>query len=59
MKKFPSIEQFRHAVRAVRDRASFNGTPVPTLRFRGTVKLHGTNAGIHDNGINLGGFGGR
>lgn len=46
MHKFPSIEQFRHVIRAVRDRAEWQGIPVPTLKFRGTVKLHGTNASI-------------
>lgn len=46
MHKFPSIEQFRHVIRAVRDRAEWQGINVPTLKFRGTVKLHGTNASI-------------
>lgn len=46
MHKFPSIEQFRHVIRAVRDRAEWQGIDVPTLKFRGTVKLHGTNASI-------------
>ncbi len=46
MKKFPSIEQFRHAVRAERDAAAFH-LHVPAKRtYRGTVKLHGTNAGV-------------
>jgi len=56
--KFPSIGQFRHCIRSVADRAQFsgvdeNGDPVfdraiqpPTLPVAGTVKLHGTNAGI-------------
>jgi len=46
MKLFPSIEQFRHVVRAVRDRAAFDDAPVPILHCSGTVKIHGTNAGI-------------
>ncbi len=56
--KFPSIEQYRHLVRRVNDRAHWVGRdeneepvfdrtrPLPTLRFKGTVKIHGTNAGI-------------
>jgi hypothetical protein len=55
---FPSIEQFRNAVKEVVLRATYvgraeDGTPVyddnlpkPTLTFKGTVKLHGTNAGV-------------
>ena len=58
MHKFPSIEQFRHAIQSVAYRARFIGTDkndepifdegieLPTLTYRGTVKLHGTNAGI-------------
>jgi hypothetical protein len=46
MQKFPSIEQFRHVVRAVRDEAYLLESPYPTLKFTGSVKLHGTNAGI-------------
>lgn len=58
MKKFPSIEQFRNVVKEVRLRHDFKGkdengkaiylhnSPYPTLDFTGTVKIHGTNAGI-------------
>ena len=58
MIKFPSIEQFRNVIRHVQTHARFAGKdengdaiydgskPLPTLKFRGTVKLHGTNAGI-------------
>lgn len=58
MIKFPSIEQFRNVVRNVAHKARFigvdeTGAPqynahakLPKLKFRGTVKLHGTNAGI-------------
>ncbi len=58
MIKFPSIEQFRNVIRHVKDNFAFAGLDeagepifdrtrrMPTLRFRGTVKLHGTNAGI-------------
>jgi hypothetical protein len=63
MIKFPSIDQFRTAIKAVTYRAQREGNGVdadglpifnraarlPTLKFRGAVKLHGTNAAIvHD-----------
>ena len=56
--KFPSIEQFRHVIKNVSFRSSYisadeNGQQIfnknvkwPILKFRGTEKLHGTNAGI-------------
>lgn len=46
MKKWTSIEQFRHVVSHVQFQSEQHSTPLPTLLFRGTVKLHGTNAGI-------------
>jgi len=58
MVKFPSLEQFRTAISNVKRKAKYrgrdeNGEPIideaagiPTLSYRGTVKLHGTNAGI-------------
>ena len=58
MIKFPSIEQYRTAIRHVQQQTRYVGKdengdaiydaskPLPTLKFRGTVKLHGTNAGI-------------
>lgn len=58
MIKFPSIEQFRNVIRNVQYKSWMTGyyedgnpildqtLPLPTLRFLGTVKLHGTNAGI-------------
>lgn len=58
MQKYASIEQLRHVVDTVNSRATYvgrdeNNVPVydtsrprPTLTFTGTVKLHGTNAGI-------------
>lgn len=58
MKKFPSIEQFRHVIRHVKVNHDFKGvgengdavyrhdSPYPTLTFTGTVKIHGTNAAI-------------
>lgn len=58
MKKFPSINQFRNVIREVKSRHDYIGkddqgeamyahtTNYPVLKFRGTVKLHGTNAAI-------------
>ena len=57
--KFPSIEQFRNVIRTVDHKARFMGLGcddqplyddeegiLPTLDYRGSVKLHGTNGGI-------------
>lgn len=44
--EFPSIDQYRHTVKLVRDRSEYDHLPLPKLWFVGTVKLHGTNAGI-------------
>lgn len=58
MKKYPSIDQFRNVIRNVKHNHDYQGkdeegNPIykhienyPTLRFQGTVKLHGTNAAI-------------
>lgn len=55
---FPSINQYRHVVESVTHKATFLGRDEageprfdttrtkPVLRFRGTVKLHGTNCGL-------------
>lgn len=43
---FPSIEQFRNVVRAERETAEFHQRSPSKRRYIGTVKLHGTNAGI-------------
>tara|TARA_R110000796_G_scaffold248124_2_gene374540 strand:- start:3936 stop:4961 length:1026 start_codon:yes stop_codon:yes gene_type:complete len=55
---FPKIGQYRQVVKEVRDRAGYVGAdengdaifdrtlPLPIITFKGTVKLHGTNAGI-------------
>lgn len=63
MIKFPSIEQFRTVVANVNRRYNFTGLdengeaiydpslPKPVLTFKGTVKLHGTNAGVCGNMI--------
>lgn len=56
--KFPSIEQFRTVVKQVKDRATFVGldengeiirnltAKAPIVKFRGSVKLHGSNFSI-------------
>lgn len=58
MIKFPSIEQYRNIIREVKTHHDFQGKdeadapiyrntqPYPVVTFKGTVKLHGTNAGI-------------
>jgi hypothetical protein len=58
MKGFTEIGQFRNVVREVRSHWDYQGrdvngdaiyqhsAPYPTLTFRGTVKLHGTNSAI-------------
>lgn len=58
MKKYSSIEQFRNVIKEVRTRFDYKGKDndgnaiykhtenYPVLKFTGTVKLHGTNAGI-------------
>ena len=58
MKKYPSIEQFRSVIRTVRTQHDYRGkdengdaiyqhtSDYPTLRFTGTIKLHGTNASV-------------
>ena len=62
-KKFPSIEHFRIIVQTVRNHTAYVGVdengdaifdetiPKPTIRFKGTVKLHGTNYGTSYNDI--------
>lgn len=44
--KFPSIGQFRDVVKYVRTNCDYHGLPYPKISFRGSTKLHGTNAGI-------------
>lgn len=58
MIKYPSIEQFRNVIREVRNNHDYQGKDeegkaiyqhkenYPIFKFRGTVKLHGTNSGI-------------
>lgn len=44
--KFPSTGQFRDAIKQIQQSSGFHSLEVPKVRFTGTVKLHGTNAGI-------------
>jgi len=58
MKKYPSIEQFRNVIRSVKAIHDYQGKDedgkaiyqhkdnYPTLKFQGTIKLHGTNASV-------------
>lgn len=46
MKEFSSIESFRHVVKHVRENSKYHGRPLPTLTYTGTVKIHGSNAGV-------------
>ena len=43
---FPSINQYRNTIKQIKDQSEYHKVPLPTLQFQGTVKLHGTNAGI-------------
>lgn len=67
MNEFPSIRQYRHVIKTVQLRTNYagedeNGKAIyiprkqPTLKFRGTVKLHGTNAAIVQNFDTDGGY---
>lgn len=51
--KYPSIEQFRTVIKQVRDSCKFHNLPTPQLKFRGTVKLHGTNAAVVSDGMDV------
>jgi hypothetical protein len=63
MIKFPSIDQFRTVVSNINRHFNFVGLdengeaiydstlPKPVLKFKGTVKLHGTNAGVSYNSL--------
>jgi len=65
MIKFPSIEQFRTVVSNVNRHFNFVGLdengeaiydptlPKPTITFKGTVKIHGTNAAVSYNAKEL------
>lgn len=44
--KFPSIGQFRDAIKQVQSACAYHNVALPTVAFRGTMKLHGTNAAV-------------
>jgi len=64
MKKYNAIEQYRNVIRKVKENHDYQGkdesgnsiyshtSDYPTIKFKGTVKIHGTNAGVvlHKNG---------
>lgn len=43
---FPSIPQYRDVIRQIREQSKYHSVPVPTVTFKGSVKLHGTNAAV-------------
>lgn len=43
---YPSTKQFRDVIRQIKDTAKYHGEGLPTLRFTGTIKLHGTNHSV-------------
>ena len=47
MIKYDSIEQIYNLVKEVRHFCTKNNTPLPIISFEGTVKIHGTNGGVH------------
>lgn len=46
MKKFTEIESFRHVIQKVKRYCAEKHKPFPVIDYVGTVKLHGTNAGV-------------
>lgn len=44
--KFPSIGQFRDCIKEINYKSLASNEKLPTLKFEGTVKLHGTHADI-------------
>lgn len=63
--KYHSTNQFRNVVKSIREQATFVGVdecgevmydttqPIPTLKYIGTTKLHGTNGSVvlHEDGV--------
>ena len=43
---FPSIDQFCNVITRVKRHKGADGVLLPTMKFQGTVKLHGTNASV-------------
>lgn len=48
MHKYFSTGQYKNIIKKVHDRCNYHAIAVPELTFRGTVKLHGTNASIYN-----------
>ena len=44
--KYPSIDHFRHVIRNIKASCKYFNHELPTVTFRGTVKVHGTNASV-------------
>lgn len=44
--KFPSIEAFKSIAHHIKSNCEYHGKPLPKVTFRGTAKLHGTNAAV-------------
>ena len=54
MQAFHDIESLRHVCEDVKRHCEYAGKEVrPTVKFRGTVKLHGTNGGVRVSGTNV------
>jgi hypothetical protein len=54
MKPFHDIESLRHVIESVRLNCEYHGLEQrPVVKFRGTVKLHGTNGGVRVNGMQV------
>lgn len=49
MKKFSKIQLFHNVVKTVGKLCDYKKMVPPTILYRGTVKLHGTNAGLRRN----------
>jgi len=43
---FPSISQYRNVIKQIQQSAKHHVVPTPTVTFKGSVKLHGTNASV-------------
>lgn len=48
MHKYFSTGQYKNIIKKVHDRCNYHAIPIPELTFKGTVKLHGTNASIYN-----------
>lgn len=44
--KYSKTPQFDAAIKSIRMNCNYHNLPYPTITFRGTVKLHGTNAAV-------------